>query len=231
MSEINNQKDSSKGIKVARNSTLPADTYNVISKAPSNSVEESRYKAINTLREKERLLATKSTHLEVEIWMASLTDLLKRFLPLDSAIIAKLDEPPFKAKGKAPALEHRKEKFRVFIRETIEHVESFGVYIPPVTDLRKNWVSGFSNGQVNSGIGLALGIVAGVAVWGTNVQDAKEYTKEILEKAEEINALKQQLTEYVDRNNHLREDSLCYVLTISSLQDSVARLNNRIKGQ
>ena len=95
----------------------------------------------------------------------------------------------------------------------------------------KNWVSGFSNGQVNSGIGLALGIVAGVAVWGTNVQDAKEYTKEILEKAEEINALKQQLTEYVDRNNHLREDSLCYVLTISSLQDSVARLNNRIKGQ
>lgn len=228
MSEINNQKDSSKGIKVARNSTLPADIYNALfSKAPSNSVEESRYKAINTLREKERLLATKSTHLEVEIWMASLTDLLKRFLPLDSAIIAKLDEPPFKAKGKAPALEHRKEKFRVFIRETIEHVESFGVYIPPVTDLRKNWVSGFSNGQVNSGIGLALGIVAGVAVWGTNVLD----TKEFLEKAEEINALKQQLTEYVDRNNHLREDSLCYVLTISSLQDSVARLNNRIKGQ
>ena len=163
--------------------------------------------------------------------MASLTDLLKRFLPLDSAIIAKLDEPPFKAKGKAPALEHRKEKFRVFIRETIEHVESFGVYIPPVTDLRKNWVSRFSNAEVNSGIFIVVSAVAVFTAWGTNVLDTKEYTKEFLEKAEEINALKQQLTEYVDRNNHLREDSLCYVLTISSLQDSVARLNNRIKGQ
>jgi hypothetical protein len=228
MSEINNQKDSSKGIKVARNSTLPADIYNALfSKAPSNSVEESRSKAINILREKERLLATKSTHLEVEIWMASLTDLLKRFLPLDSAFIAKLDEQPFKAKGKASDLEHRKEKFRVFIRETIEHVESFGVYIPPVTDLRKNWISGFSNAQVNSGIFTVVSAVVLFTAWGTNVLDAKEF----LEKAEEINALKQQLTEYVDRNNHLREDSLCYVLTISSLQDSVARLNNRIKGQ
>lgn len=228
MSEINNQKDSSKGIKVARNSTLPADIYNALfSKAPSNSVEESRSKAINILCEKERLLATKSTHLEVEIWMASLTDLLKRFLPLDSAFIAKLDEQPFKAKGKASDLEHRKEKFRVFIRETIEHVESFGVYIPPVTDLRKNWISGFSNAQVNSGIFTVVSAVVLFTAWGTNVLDAKEF----LEKAEEINALKQQLTEYVDRNNHLREDSLCYVLTISSLQDSVARLNNRIKGQ
>lgn len=228
MSEINNQKDGSKGIKGARNSTLPADIYNALfSKAPSNSVEESRSKAINILREKERLLATKSTHLEVEIWMASLTDLLKKFLPLDSAFIAKLDEQPFKAKGKASDLEHRKEKFRVFIRETIEHVESFGVYIPPVTDLRKNWVSGFSNAQVNSGIFTVVSAVVLFTAWGTNVLD----TKEFLEKAEEINALKQQLTEYVDRNNHLREDSLCYVLTISSLQDSVARLNNRIKGQ
>lgn len=228
MSEINNQKDSSKGIKVARNSTLPAVIYNALfSKAPSNSVEESRSKAINILREKERLLATKSTHLEVEIWMASLTDLLKRFLPLDSAFIAKLDEQPFKAKGEASDLEHRKEKFRVFIRETIEHVESFGVYIPPVTDLRKNWISGFSNAQVNSGIFTVVSAVVLFTAWGTNVLDAKEF----LEKAEEINALKQQLTEYVDRNNHLREDSLCYVLTISSLQDSVARLNNRIKGQ
>lgn len=228
MSEINNQKDSSKGIKGARNSTLPADIYNALfSKAPSNSVEEYRSKAINILREKERLLATKSTHLEVEIWMASLTDLLKKFLPLDSAIIAKLDEQPFKAKEKAPALEHRKEKLRVFIRETIEHIESFGVYIPPVTDPRKNWVSGFSNAEVNSGILIVVGIVYGFTTWGLNVQGAKESLKQ----AEGIHALKQQLTEYVDRNNHLREDSLCYVLTISSLQDSVARLNNRIKGQ
>ena len=55
MSEINNQKDSSKGIKGARNSTLPADIYNALfSKAPSNSVEEYRSKAINILREKEK---------------------------------------------------------------------------------------------------------------------------------------------------------------------------------
>ena len=209
------------------NSALPADTYNAISKAPSNSVEESRSKAINILREKERLLATKSTHLEVEIWMASLTDLLKRFLPLDSAIIAKLDEPPFKAKGKASTLEHRKEKFRVFIRETIEHIESFGVYIPPETDSSKNWVSEFSNAEVNSGIFIVVGVVVGFTTWGANVLDAQGARKQ----AEEIHALKQQLTESFDRNNHLREDSLCYVLTISSLQDSVARLNNRIKGQ
>lgn len=228
MSEINNQKDSSKGIKVAMNSTLPPDSCDGGFLALSNSVQKDRLEAIRILTEKVSKLKEISTRLDIDLWKAGFTDLLKKYLPPGSAIIAKLEESPFKSKGKAlTQLEYSKKAFRALNNEAIWNIKHLGVYISPVETLRKNWFSRFSNVQLASGILAAVTVLVQITSWGSNVLDAQGSRKQ----AEEICALKQQLTEYINRDNRLREDSACRVLIIGSLQDSIMRLNNRIKGQ
>lgn len=237
MSGTDNQKETRKPDEVAKNQELlPQSSIHIPQKFFSNSVEGAKARAIDTLRHKEKQLDGISTTSAVEIWKAGTMDHLKKYLPPDSAIIAKWDELPIKASGQAPAqLNYRKEALRTLIQEAIEQIEYHGVYINPKEEAapRRNWAAGFTNTELNSGIAFVASALVAVTMWGQSVINAKRDNEQFQERIKSI------LIEYVDlilkegrhtpQNHNLRDNPTLQLDRFNYPQDSITKLNNTIK--
>lgn len=237
MSGIDNQKEKGKPDEVAKNQELlPQSSIHISQKFFSNSVEETKARAINTLRHREKQLDGISTTSAGETWKAGTMDHLKKYLRPDSAIIAQWNELPFKAKGQSTAqLNHRKEAFRALIQEAIEQIECHGVYINPEEEAsaRRNWVARFTNAEINSGIFILVSALVGFTMWGESVINANRDNEQFQKSMKSI------LIEYIDpilkegrhtpQNLDLRDDPTQQLKRFNYPQDSITKLNNRIK--
>ncbi|MCM4169823.1 hypothetical protein KCTC52924_03603 [Arenibacter antarcticus] len=161
-------------------------------------------KAVKSLENHHKKLSEIKTVQEGNSWKATLKDMLNQYIGSESSISKRLDELYFTRKetqihnvGIGHSIVHvydesKKQDFSNLIENSISFIRENGIYQNPN---RKNFLSGFNNGTIISGIVVGTGIIYGAGHFFGN-----------LEKDREIIKMERELNKQKATNSNLEND-------------------------
>jgi hypothetical protein len=166
-------------------------------------------KAIRILNKHMTDLGPITNVLQGNTWKASLKDTLNLYIGSESSISKRLDEIYFTRKESrvSPGIigiftenvydDSQKENFKDLIQSAIKHIESNGVY---KNESRKNFLGGFSNTEIISGIVVSIGIVFGIG----NYLGKLEKDRQIIESESKIKDIEKKYQDSIKENYILK---------------------------
>ena len=177
-------------------------------------------KAIANLRRLLTELDAITNVLNGNTWKASLKDTLNLNIGPESSLSKRLDDIYFSTKisrtdpseyGMIPVYEFdisKKDNFKDLIQNAIKHIESNGIYM---NESRKNFLNGFNDTHLISGIVVGIGIILGIGNYFGKFEKEREIiecdakNKEIEKKYQdsfnENEVIKKQLEEQILRKH------------------------------
>ena len=176
-------------------------------------------KAIKTLQEKITELNLIADVRQGNNWKASLKDSIEIYVGKDSAISKRLDELHFTRRETKIVTgvigffeEHifdasKKEDFEHLIENTINHIKSNGLF-KPLT--KNNFLGGFNNTEIVSGIVGAILIIYGIGHYFGNLEMEREIIQfeSKLKKSDEKNiSYEKEIVNLNDENNRLKTEN------------------------